>query len=86
MRMMKIKIFRAFHFLLTIISCSVSAAAQSPAAPPPVTAATLQQVAASLQMYVEKLPEMPKLYGYTTNPTGSPIPANLTIGMYETQW
>ncbi|XP_028065924.1 multicopper oxidase LPR1 homolog 1-like [Camellia sinensis] len=84
--MMKIKIFRAFHFLLTIISCSVSAAAQSPAAPPPVTAATLQQVAASLQMYVEKLPEMPKLYGYTTNPTGSPIPANLTIGMYETQW
>ncbi|KAI7985814.1 hypothetical protein LOK49_LG14G00108 [Camellia lanceoleosa] len=86
LRMMKIKIFTALHFLFTIISCSASAAAQSPAAPPPVTAATLQQVAASLQMYVDKLPEMPKLYGYTTNPTGSPIPANLTIGMYETQW
>ncbi|XP_018723337.2 multicopper oxidase LPR1 homolog 1 [Eucalyptus grandis] len=53
--------------------------------PPPVTEEILRQVAASLQMYVDELPQMPKLFGYTLD-TGSPKPGNLTIGMYKTKW
>ncbi|KAL6963132.1 Leucine permease transcriptional regulator [Sarracenia purpurea var. burkii] len=80
--MIKNKISTALHFLL-VVSVSVSAAAQ----PPPVTEATLQQVAASLQMYVDELPEMPKLYGYTKDLGNcSTKPGRLTIGMFETKW
>lgn len=58
--------------------------AQTPP-PPSVTAATLLQVASSLHMYVDELPQIPKLFGYTMV-NGVPRPANLTIGMYETTW
>ncbi|KAI6683488.1 hypothetical protein NL676_029401 [Syzygium grande] len=53
--------------------------------PPQVTEAILHQVAASLQMYLDELPQMPKLLGYTLD-TGSPEPGGPTIGMYETRW
>lgn len=53
--------------------------------PPPVMEAILHQVAASLQMYVDELPQIPKILGYTLD-TGSPEPGGLTIGMYETRW
>ncbi|KAI6683479.1 hypothetical protein NL676_029392 [Syzygium grande] len=58
--------------------------AQTPP-PPSVTAATLLQVASSLQMYVDELPQIPKLFGYTMV-NGVPRPANLSIGMYKTTW
>ncbi|XP_027167968.1 multicopper oxidase LPR1 homolog 1-like [Coffea eugenioides] len=53
--------------------------------PPPVTEATLHQIAASLQMYVDELPQIPKLLGYTPS-YGAPKPGKLTIGMYKTTW
>lgn len=52
---------------------------------PPVTQQTLQQVAGSLQMYVDVLPDMPKIYGYSMQ-DGSPNPVSLTIGMYQKTW
>ncbi|CAL5442374.1 unnamed protein product [Camellia sinensis] len=85
-KMMKMKISTAVHFLLMIIFCGVSAATPPPAAPPPVTEAALEKVAASLKMYVDELPEMPKLYGYTKGYGDSTKPGKLTIGMYETKW
>ncbi|OAY66428.1 Multicopper oxidase LPR1 [Ananas comosus] len=51
----------------------------------PVTQQTLQKVAGSLQMYVDPLPQMPKIYGYNLR-NGSPVPVNLTIGMYQKMW
>ncbi|KAL3748879.1 hypothetical protein ACJRO7_010030 [Eucalyptus globulus] len=62
------------------------AATEAQTPPPPlVTDSTLFQVASSLQMYVDQLPQIPKLFGY--NMVNSvPQPANLTIGMYEKTW
>ncbi|XP_010259063.1 PREDICTED: multicopper oxidase LPR2-like [Nelumbo nucifera] len=52
---------------------------------PPITDATLTQVAGSLQMFVDELPQMPSLLGYSNGPT-SPKPGSLTIGMYRKKW
>ncbi|XP_072960623.1 multicopper oxidase LPR1 homolog 1-like [Typha angustifolia] len=54
-------------------------------APPPVTEQILQMVAGSLKMYVDHLPKMPKIYGYSMK-DGSPKPVNLTLGMYKKKW
>ncbi|XP_073000180.1 multicopper oxidase LPR1 homolog 4-like [Typha latifolia] len=51
----------------------------------PVTEETLQKVAGSLQMYVDPLPQMPKIYGYSMH-KGQPVSVNLTIGMYKKTW
>jgi hypothetical protein len=51
----------------------------------PVTQQTLQQVASSLQMYADALPQMPTIYGYSVT-GGNPVSVNLTIGMYRTKW
>ncbi|KAK4804601.1 hypothetical protein SAY86_004418 [Trapa natans] len=51
----------------------------------PVTGLATQQVAGSLTMYVDELPQIPKVNGYTTgNRTFSS--GRLTIGMYQTKW
>lgn len=52
---------------------------------PPVTSALLQQVAGSLQMYVDALPVMPKIRGYDFQ-NGRVVPVNLTIGMFQKNW
>lgn len=57
----------------------------SSAAGPPITDESLKEVAASLKMYVDELPQMPRLRGYSIV-KGSFIPAKLTIGMYEKYW
>lgn len=78
---MKLKIPRWVVFLVMLFygfSYVVAATA-------PITEATLKQIAASLQMYVDELPLLPKLLGYTPGP-GGPKPAALTIGMYQTSW
>ncbi|XP_072999835.1 multicopper oxidase LPR1 homolog 4-like [Typha latifolia] len=51
----------------------------------PVTPSSLQKLAGSLQMYVDSLPQMPKIYGYGMQ-NGSPVSVNLTIGMFKTTW
>lgn len=55
------------------------------AAPAPPTSALLQQVAGSLQMYVDALPQMPKIQGYDLQ-QGRVVPVNLTIGMFQKAW
>ena len=52
---------------------------------PPVTEDTLEKVAASLEMYVDVLPQMPKVLGYSIK-HGRPTPTHLTIGMYQKKW
>lgn len=69
--------------LLSIVIGGVIVAAK--AQPPPVTEATLHQIAASLQMYVDELPQIPKLLGFTPS-YGIPKPGRLTVGMYKTTW
>ncbi|XP_043694908.1 multicopper oxidase LPR1 homolog 1-like [Telopea speciosissima] len=70
---------------MRIWSGAATPAPSSTAAPPPITEATLQQVAASLKMYVDELPKIPKLFGYSMR-HGSPAPGNLAIGMFEKKW
>ncbi|XP_010258861.1 PREDICTED: multicopper oxidase LPR1-like isoform X2 [Nelumbo nucifera] len=66
---------------LIIFTCSSAA----PVTPTPITDTLLTQVAGSLQMFVDELPQMPKLLGYS-NGAASPKPGSLTIGMYQTEW
>ncbi|KAK1325376.1 hypothetical protein QJS10_CPA01g01443 [Acorus calamus] len=55
-------------------------------APPPVTDADLQQIAGTLEMFVDELPHMPKINGYTVGVDGTNNPKHLTIGMYQKKW
>ncbi|XP_038985592.1 LOW QUALITY PROTEIN: multicopper oxidase LPR1 homolog 4-like [Phoenix dactylifera] len=71
------------ELVLMLLLMMSLAGAQNPS--PPVTQQTLQQVAGSLQMYVDPLPNMPKIYGYSMQ-NGSPKPVTLTIGMYQKTW
>ena len=50
-----------------------------------VTEEILHKVAASLQMFVDELPDMPKLEGYHFK-DGNLKPAELRIGMFQTNW
>ncbi|KAK1644909.1 hypothetical protein QYE76_062714 [Lolium multiflorum] len=53
--------------------------------PPPVSEDTLEKVSSSLEMYVDRLPQMPKIHGYSME-HGRPTPAHLAIGMYQKKW
>ncbi|XP_072964181.1 multicopper oxidase LPR1 homolog 4-like [Typha angustifolia] len=59
--------------------------AASLAAAQVVTQTTLQNLAGSLQMYVDPLPQMPKINGYAMQ-NGSPVSISLTIGMFKKTW
>ncbi|KAL3748881.1 hypothetical protein ACJRO7_010032 [Eucalyptus globulus] len=76
-------LFSSWILLMILVGWALTEAQTPP--PPPVTDTTLFQEAASLQMYVDELPQIPKLFGYTMS-NGVPRPANLTIGMYKTTW
>lgn len=39
-----------------------------------------------LEMFVDELPDMPKLQGFRFDAAGAPVAGNLTIGMYDTTW
>ncbi|RCV24460.1 hypothetical protein SETIT_5G086300v2 [Setaria italica] len=69
--------------LVAVVVAGVAVSAQAP--PPPVTSALLQKVAGSLQMYVDPLPQMPKIRGYGFQ-QGRVVPVNLTIGMFQKKW
>jgi hypothetical protein len=71
--------------LLLLIAAVCSAAGFRPGGPPSVTEDTLEKVAASLEMYVDALPQMPKVLGYSIK-HGRPTPTHLTIGMYQKKW
>ncbi|KAH9300961.1 hypothetical protein KI387_012544, partial [Taxus chinensis] len=49
------------------------------------TAAELSEVASSLEMFVDEVPDMPKLRGYVYHDKKLK-PAELRIGMFETKW
>ncbi|KAL5220135.1 hypothetical protein ABZP36_024848 [Zizania latifolia] len=69
--------------VVVVVVAAGNAAAQAP--PAPVTSAVLQMVAGSLQMYVDALPQMPKIQGYGSQ--GNQVVAvNLTIGMFQKNW
>nr|CAD1838415.1 unnamed protein product [Ananas comosus var. bracteatus] len=70
---------------LSLMLMFVTVATGFSTTPPPVTEQTLQKIAGSLEMYVDLLPQMPKIYGYSME-GGSPKPVKLTIGMYEKKW
>ncbi|KAK1644700.1 hypothetical protein QYE76_062505 [Lolium multiflorum] len=53
--------------------------------PPPVSEDTLKKVAGSLEMYVDRLPQMPKIHGYSME-HGRSTPVHLAIGMYQKKW
>ncbi|RLM92533.1 multicopper oxidase LPR1-like [Panicum miliaceum] len=68
--------------LLLVAAASVAAGFRPG---PPVSEDTLEKVAASLEMYVDVLPQMPKVLGYSLK-YGRPAPAHLAIGMYQKKW
>ncbi|VAH95378.1 unnamed protein product [Triticum turgidum subsp. durum] len=53
--------------------------------PPPVSEETLEKVAGSLEMYVDRLPQMPKVRGYSME-RGRATPVHLAVGMYRKKW
>ncbi|GJN05947.1 hypothetical protein PR202_ga23626 [Eleusine coracana subsp. coracana] len=65
-----------------LLVAGLVASAQAAAA---TSAQQLQQVAASLEMYVDPLPQMPKILGYGFQ-QGRVVPVNLTIGMFQKNW
>ncbi|OAY77863.1 Multicopper oxidase LPR1 [Ananas comosus] len=50
---------------LSLMLMFVTVATGFSTTPPPVTEQTLQKIAGSLEMYVDLLPQMPKIYGYS---------------------
>ena len=78
---------RKLHMMLFFMAAAMTVmeAQKSTSGTTPVTQQVLQQVAASLQMYVDPLPQMPTIYGYSMR-SGEPFSVNLTIGMYQTKW
>ncbi|PAN32021.1 hypothetical protein PAHAL_5G457600 [Panicum hallii] len=69
--------------LLLLVAAAGVAAGFRPE--PPVSEDTLEKVAASLDMYVDVLPQMPRVLGYSLK-YGRPAPAHLNIGMYQKKW
>lgn len=78
---------RAKLAALLLVAAVCATTGFRPTGPPPVSEDTLEKVAASLEMYVDVLPQMPKVLGYSIKhgrPT--PTPTHLTIGMYQKKW
>jgi len=71
--------------LVVLVAVAGVAVVSAQVPPPPVTTALLQQVAGSLQMYVDPLPQMAKIRGYGFQ-QGRVVPVNLTIGMFQKKW
>ncbi|XP_010243812.1 PREDICTED: multicopper oxidase LPR1-like [Nelumbo nucifera] len=72
---------KLFFVLISYVVTICSGAAP----PPPFTDAILTQVAGSLRMFVDELPQIPTLLGHS-NGAVSPKPGSLTIGMYQKKW
>jgi hypothetical protein len=68
---------------ILLLLVGVTAATRPP--PSPVSEDTLEKVAGSLEMYVDRLPQMPKIHGYSME-HGRPTPVHLGVGMYQKKW
>ncbi|GLJ09450.1 hypothetical protein SUGI_0109910 [Cryptomeria japonica] len=68
-----------FHFVLLLCCCFLARSVS-------VSQERLHQIASSLEMFVDELPDMPKLKGYVARRGGVYAPAHLEIGMFETNW
>eukprot|EP00250_Pteridium_aquilinum_P009283 c18568_g1_i1 orf=224-2020(+) len=78
-----VKVIIITHVMLSIFNMMGIARA---AAAGGETEESLEQTAEKLKMFVDRLPSMPLLKGYTTSPNGTFHPRNLTIGMYMKYW
>ncbi|RZS17067.1 hypothetical protein BHM03_00049179 [Ensete ventricosum] len=78
------KSMMAAKLVLTVLVLIVGLAAGN-RSPPAVTDKTLRSIAQSLKKYIEPLPIVPKLYGYSTH-HGHPKSTCLTIGMFRKKW
>lgn len=81
---MNLKLIVAVGVLISLIG-EGGTSTSTGSAPPPVTEATLHKIAAALDMFVDELPMIPKVYGYSLR-NGKPSPGRLTIGMYAKKW
>ncbi|PKA49253.1 hypothetical protein AXF42_Ash014155 [Apostasia shenzhenica] len=77
--------FAVITLIILAVCTSASAGSIRPRVPP-VTEAAQEKIAGSLQMYVDRLPQMPKLYAYTFEKGSLLVPINLTIGMFSKKW
>lgn len=68
--------------LLMVVTMTVIEAQIFTYSSTPVAQQTLQQVAASLQLYVDPLPQMPIIYGFSMEGANL-VSVNLTISMYQ---
>lgn len=73
---MKLKVLVSILFWVTFSTWEAKAA---------TTNSSTYDVAALLTMFVDELPRMPKLHGYSML-RGAPVPAHLTIGMFSKKW
>ncbi|CAI9113643.1 OLC1v1014282C1 [Oldenlandia corymbosa var. corymbosa] len=81
------KLTNVLTFVLVVVVVNYSGVCQARASPPaPVTEEALHKVAAKLKMFVEELPQMPKIRGYEKDANGVLKPVNLKIGMYQKKW
>uniref|UniRef100_J3KW01 Plastocyanin-like domain-containing protein n=1 Tax=Oryza brachyantha TaxID=4533 RepID=J3KW01_ORYBR len=76
---------KVMELAVLLLVAGVAGATRPPSSPPPASEETLQKVAGSLEMYVDELPQMPKIYGFSMR-YGHPTPVRLTIGMYQKKW
>ncbi|VAI01340.1 unnamed protein product [Triticum turgidum subsp. durum] len=70
---------------LTVLLVLAGLATGTRPPPPPVSEDTLEKVAGSLEMYVDRLPQMPKIHGYSME-RGRATPVHLAVGMYRKKW
>ncbi|XP_037422337.1 multicopper oxidase LPR1 homolog 1-like [Triticum dicoccoides] len=70
---------------LAVLLALAGLAAGTRPPPPPVSEDTLEKVAGSLEMYVDRLPQMPKVRGYSME-RGRATPVHLAVGMYRKKW
>lgn len=69
------KIRKILFIVLSLLFCIVL-----------VSADDLYATTASLEMFVDELPDMPKLKGFVISTNGSLSSGYLRIGMFQTQW
>ncbi|GLJ30337.1 hypothetical protein SUGI_0600200 [Cryptomeria japonica] len=75
----KMKIRKSIFAVLPLLCCMVLVSSDT-------SEDALHALAASLEMFVDELPDMPKLKGYVTSKGGGLSPGHLRIGMFQTKW
>ncbi|XP_074571776.1 multicopper oxidase LPR1 homolog 1-like [Curcuma longa] len=71
--------------ILLLLVIGGAFAEDSTPALPELIEQVVERLQAPLTLYVDELPSIPKIYGYSLFDS-RPTPVNLTIGMYQTTW